>query len=163
MKKTRFITKTAAIAGLYIVLTVLNAGFSSGPVQCRLSEALCILPVFTAAAVPGVTIGCLVSNIIVGGAVWDIVFGSLATLIGAVGTYLLRKHKFFAFLPPIAANTVIVPFILSFVYKFPGSLWWFAFTVFAGEAVSCGGFGAILFAAVNKNKALKKFLSGKEN
>ena len=109
MKKTRFITKTAAIAGLYIVLTVLNAGFSSGPVQCRLSEALCILPVFTAAAVPGVTIGCLVSNIIVGGAVWDIVFGSLATLIGAVGTYLLRKHKFFAFLPPIAANTVIVP------------------------------------------------------
>ena len=86
-----------------------------------------------------------------------------ATLIGAVGTYLLRKHKFFAFLPPIAANTVIVPFILSFVYKFPGSLWWFAFTVFAGEAVSCGGFGAILFAAVNKNKALRKFLSGKEN
>lgn len=162
MKKTGFITKTAAIAGLYIVLTVLNAGFSSGPIQCRLSEALCILPVFTVSAVPGVTIGCLVSNIIVGGAVWDIVFGSLATLIGAVRTYLLRKHKFLAFIPPIAANTVIVPFILSFVYKSPGSLWWFALTVFIGEVISCGALGALLCGAVNKNKALKRYLSGKE-
>ena len=162
MKKTEFITKTAAIAGLYIILTVLNAGFSSGPIQCRLSEALCILPVFTISAVPGVTVGCLVSNIIVVGATWDIVFGTFATFIGAVGTYLLRKCKFLAFIPPIIANTVIVPFILSFVYKSPGSIWWFGLTVFIGEVISCGVLGMLLFGVINKNKAFKKYLSGKE-
>ena len=159
MKETRFITKTAVIAGLYVILTVLNAGFSSGPIQCRLSEALCILPIFTFAAVPGVTIGCLIANIIVGGAVWDIVFGTLATLLGALGTYFLRKRRLLPFIPPIAANTVIVPFILSYVYKFPGSILWFAFTVCAGEVISCGIFGALLFWAIRKNRALTKILS----
>lgn len=162
MKKTRFITKTAAIAGLYIILTVLNAGFSTGPVQCRLSEALCILPVFTVAAVPGVTIGCLISNIIVGGALWDVIFGTLATFIGAVGTYVLRKHKLLSFVPPIAANTVVVPLILSYVYKFSGAVLWFALTIFIGEALSVGVFGGILFSALLKNETLLGILKEKE-
>lgn len=158
MRKTRFITKTAAIAGLYTILTVLNAGFSTGPIQCRLSEALCVLPIFTFSAVPGVTVGCLISNVIVGGAVWDVVFGTLATFLGAAGTYFLRKRKVASLIPPIAANTVAVPLILSYVYKFPGAILWFAFTIFVGEVLSVGVLGSVLTAAVRKNKALLRAL-----
>lgn len=95
-KSALFLTQAAMIAALYVVLTYIANlfGLASGVIQIRLSEMLCILPVFTPAAIPGLFIGCLLSNILTGCVIWDILFGSLATLAGAIGTYLLRNHKF---------------------------------------------------------------------
>ena len=113
--KTRhmaYLTRAGVIAGLYVALTWISAllGLSGmGAIQLRLSEALCVLPYFTAAAVPGVTVGCLLANLLTGAALPDIIFGTLATLIGAVGTRCLRRNRYLAPLPPIAANTVIIP------------------------------------------------------
>ena len=93
-KKVLFLTQAAVIAAIYVVLTIFISAFNlaSGAIQVRISEALTILPFFTPAAIPGLAIGCLLSNLLTGAAVYDVVFGSLATLLGAVGTYLLRKH-----------------------------------------------------------------------
>ena len=108
-KKVLFLTQAAVIAAIYVVLTIFISAFNlaSGAIQVRISEALTILPFFTPAAIPGLAIGCLLSNLLTGAAVYDVVFGSLATLLGAVGTYLLRKHKFLCTLPPVIANMVI--------------------------------------------------------
>lgn len=159
MKSTKFLTHAAIIAALYVVLTAICTalGLSSGAVQLRFSEALTILPMFTPAAIPGLFIGCIISNLLAGGMVFDIIFGSVATLLGAVGTYMLRKKsKYFAPVPPIMANTLIIPFILQFVYNFPGGLWYFFITVFAGELISCGIFGMLLYRALEKRKNIFK-------
>lgn len=148
-----FIVQGAAIAALYVVLTLLSNifGLASGVVQVRISEALTVLPFFTFAAVPGLFVGCVISNLLAGSAVWDVIFGSIATLIGAVGTYLLRKKtKWLAPLPPIAANTIIVPFILAFVYGAEESIPFLMLTVGAGEIISCGALGLILLKALEK-------------
>lgn len=111
-KSIRYLTWGAIIAALYVLLTYLASllGLASGVIQFRLSEALCIMACFTPAAIPGLYIGCLLSNILTGCVFWDILFGPIATLIGAVGTYLLRRNKYLAVIPPILANTLIVPF-----------------------------------------------------
>ena len=115
-----FVTQAAMIAAIYVVLTVLFAPFSFGQIQVRISEALTILPFFTPAAIPGITIGCIVGNAIGGAIVPDIIFGSIATLIGAVFTYLLRKkNEYLAPLPPILSNSVIVPLVLQHAYGVP--------------------------------------------
>lgn len=139
------------IAAAYVVFTIMIATFNlaSGAIQVRISEAFTILPAFTIAAVPGLFVGCLISNIVTGCAPMDVVFGSIATLLGAVGTYALRKqHRFLASVPPILANTLIVPFILSYVYNIPGSILFFMLTVGAGEVISCGILGQILYHAI---------------
>ena len=144
VKSTHIIVQAGLIAALYTVLTIIcNAmGLASGVIQVRFSEALCILPCFTAAAVPGLFIGCLVSNLVTGAAVWDIIFGSLATLLGAVGTRLLRKNRWLACLPPIAANALIIPFVLRYANGAEDA-WWFMFlTVAAGEIISAGVLGS---------------------
>ena len=109
-KKVLFLTQAAVIAAIYVVLTIFISAFNlaSGAIQVRISEALTILPFFTPAAIPGLAIGCLLSNLLTGAAVYDVVFGSLATLLGAVGTYLLRKHKFLCTLPPVIANSICI-------------------------------------------------------
>lgn len=152
-KKVLFIVHAAVIAALYVVLTfVANAfGLANYAVQVRFSEALTILPFFTPAAIPGLTLGCLLSNILTGCALPDIIFGTLATLIGAVGTYLLRRHKWLAPLPPIVANTIIVPFVLLYAYGIK-PLWLSFLTVGAGEIISCGILGIILLNVLNKYK-----------
>lgn len=99
----------AAIAAIYVALTMSFSAISFGPVQFRISEALCILPFFTPAAIPGLFIGCFLSNLLCGAAVMDVVFGSIATLIGAVGSYCLRHNKWLVCVPPILANAIIVP------------------------------------------------------
>ncbi|MCR4590624.1 MAG: QueT transporter family protein [Lachnospiraceae bacterium] len=145
------ITQAAMIAAIYVVLTVVISAFNlaSGVIQVRISEALTILPVFTNAAVPGLFVGCLISNLITGCAPFDVIFGSIATLIGAVGTYLLRKKsRFLAPLPPIIANTLIVPFVLRYVYNIPDSIPFFMLTVGIGEIISCGFIGMILYHAL---------------
>lgn len=154
MKKTKTMTQAALIAALYVVLTfVANAmGLASGAIQIRLSEALTILPCFTPAAIPGLFIGCLISNILVGSVIWDIVFGSLATLIGAIGTHYLRKRKWLSPLPPIISNSVIVPFVLVYAYGVQDALPFLAFTVGMGEVISAGVLGMILLKSLEKHK-----------
>lgn len=156
MKKfdVKTLTIGGAIAALYVVLTlVANAfGLASGAIQVRLSEALTILPCFTAAAVPGLTVGCILANIITGCALWDVVFGSLATLIGAAGTYLLRKKPMLAWIPPVLSNAIIVPIVLQKVYGVPDSFWYLMLTVGAGEVIACGILGLLLYKALSKTK-----------
>ena len=150
--QNRYITQAALIAAAYTVLTLLAAGFdlASGAIQVRFSEALTILPFFTPAAVPGLAIGCLISNLITGCLLPDIIFGTLATLIGAVGTYALRGNRYLCALPPIISNALIIPFILSYAYHIPGSIPFFMFTVGAGEFLSCMVLGQILLSALTK-------------
>ncbi|MDD6796718.1 MAG: QueT transporter family protein [Clostridia bacterium] len=153
-KKVIFITHAAVIAALYVVLTyVANMlGLANGAIQVRFSEALTILPYFTPAAIPGLAVGCLLSNILTGCALYDIIFGTLATLLGAVGTYMLRRIKWLAPLPPIIANTLIIPWVLMLVYQAPGTIWYFMLTVGAGEIISCGILGMLLLFALNRYK-----------
>jgi len=152
--KTSLLTQSGAIAAVYVLLTMLAAamGLASGEIQLRLSEALTILPVFTPAAVPGLFIGCLLSNLLAGGVIWDVIFGSLATLLGAVGTRLLRKNRWLACLPPIFSNMIIIPFVLTYAYGLPGGIPWFMVTVGIGEILSCGLLGQLLWKALDKHR-----------
>ncbi len=158
-RKVLFLVQAAMIAAIYVALTYVSAamGLASGTIQVRISEALCILPVFTTAAIPGLWLGCLLANLMTGGIVVDVLFGSLATLIGAVGTYLLRKHKFACTLPPVLANMVIVPFVLRYGYGFvteyhgiDWSLPFNALTVGIGEAITCVVMGSVLLRGLAK-------------
>lgn len=150
VKNVKYIAQSGVIAAVYVVLTLFVAAFNlaNGAIQVRISEALTILPYFTFAAVPGVTIGCLLSNILTGCAMPDIIFGTLATLIGAIGTYLVRKNRYLCSLPPIISNTVIIPFILKYAYALEGAYWFFAATVGIGEVISCLILGQLLLTAL---------------
>lgn len=149
-KKVLFVAQAALIAAIYVVLTYFISAFhlASGAIQVRISEALTILPFFTPAAIPGLTIGCFLSNLLTGCLPMDILFGSLATLIGAVGSYCLRKYKWLVPLPPIVANTLIVPYVLAYVYGAEGSIPFFMLTVGMGEVISCYVLGGILLNAL---------------
>ena len=144
-------SQAAMIAAIYVVLTfIANAfGLANYAIQVRFSEALTILPYFTPTAIPGLVIGCFLSNILTGCALPDIIFGTLATLIGAVGTYELRKFKWLAPIPPIAANAVIIPPVLLYAYGV-GPIWLSSITVTVGEIISCGLLGMILLSALEK-------------
>lgn len=158
-KKIRFLIHSAAIAALYVIVTVFSAvfGLSGSVIQIRLSEALTILPIFTPAAIPGLFIGCFLGNIITGCMIWDVIFGSLATLLGAVGTFFIYRTvkkeqaaSVLCVIPPIVVNTAVIPFILSYVYGFEGSLPFFFLTVFAGEFISAGILGRLLYSILKK-------------
>lgn len=160
-KKALFITQAAVIAALYVVLVVIFNYISFGPIQFRVAEALTILPYFTPAAIPGLFIGCILANVIGGAVVWDIIFGSIATLIGAVFTYLLRKKsKFLAPLPPVLANTIIVPWVLKYAYGAEEMVWFMAVTVGIGEILACYVLGMILLFALNK---VRRQIFGEDN
>ena len=152
MKKnqTLFLTQAAMIATIYVVLTGIAAGFdlANGAIQVRFSEALTVLPFFTPAAVPGLSIGCLLSNILFSGNIFDIIFGTLATLIGAVGTRMLRKNRWLCSIPPIISNALIIPPVLTFAYHIPGGIPFQMLTVGAGEVICCLIFGQILISAL---------------
>ncbi len=151
-KKVQFITQGAVIAAIYVVLVLIFDTFSFGPIQFRIAEMLTIMPYFTPAAIPGLFVGCLIANIIGGGLIWDIVFGSIATLIGAIGSYLVRKNKWLVPLPPIIANTIIVPFVLKYAYGYDGLLVYFMFTVGLSEIIVCGIIGMALLTVMAKNR-----------
>lgn len=153
MKKTKvsFSTHAAMIAAIYVVLTYLFAPFSFGEVQIRIAEALTILPAFTPAAIPGLFIGCLIGNILGGAILPDIIMGSIATLLGAVGTYLLRStHKFVLPIPPIVANVLIVPYVLKLGYGVNLPIPFMMMTVGIGEIIGCGVLGLVLHSALAK-------------
>ena len=166
-KKILFMTQAALIAAIYVVLTMMVAqvNLASGAIQFRISEALCVLPFFTPAAVPGVIIGCFLSNILIGSALPDIIFGTLATAIGAFVSYKLKDHRFLVTLPPVVSNMIIIPFVLTCAYKIPGGIPFQMLTVGAGEVIACVVLGSILIAALmpvrryifgNTDEAVKK-------
>ena len=155
--KTSFLTKSAMIAALYVLLTEISAllGISSGVIQFRLSEMFAVLPIFTPAAIPGVFIGCLISNILTGGVIWDVLFGSIASLLGALGAWFLRKKSvYLAPIPTIAANMVIIPFVLRYAYGMEGSIPFFMLTVGFGEFVTAGILGVFLAKTLKKYKII---------
>ena len=151
-KRVTFITQAAMIAAIYVVLTMFVSALNlaSGAIQIRISEALTVLPAFTPAAIPGLFVGCLISNLMSGCLPLDVVFGSLATLLGACGSFLLRKWKWAVPVPPILSNVLIVPLILTYVYHIPGGIPYFMITVGIGQIISCGILGMIIYNILAK-------------
>ena len=150
--KIIFICQAAMIAALYVVLTyAINAfNLASGAIQVRVSEALTILPFFTPAAIPGLVIGCFIANLSTGAVILVVIFCTLATLLGALGTYALRKYKWLAPLPPIISNTIIVPWVLRFAYGIDSAIPYMMLTVGIGEVLSCGILGMLLLFTLRK-------------
>ena len=164
MKKsnTLSLARGGIIAALYVALTYASFlfGLSSGAIQLRLSEMLTVLPAFLPEAIPGLYIGCIIANLLTGGSIYDILLGSLATLIGAIGARMLRKtHPLLIAMPTVIANALIVPLVIILsaggaetFASFP----YFALTVGIGEFLSAGLLGWIAYRAIEKNKILPK-------
>ena len=153
---TRQLTTAAVIAALYAVMAYFSSlfGVAYGPVQCRFSEALCVLPFLMPEAVPGLFIGCLIANLLSPYGVLDIVFGSLATLLAALWTRRCRS-RWTAPLPPVICNAVIVGGLIAyyeagFSATFPAAFAYNALTVGLGEALACYVLGSLLLKAVEK-------------
>lgn len=154
-KRVKYITLSATIAALYVVLTLISAAFglSSGVIQFRISEALCVLVAFTPAAIPGLTIGCLISNLIASANILDIVFGTLATFLGALGGYYLRKKKWLITLPTLLSNVIIVPLVIVYGFGVKDmALPLVALTVGIGEFISACVLGTGLLLILEKYK-----------
>lgn len=125
------------IAALYFALSVAFNAIAFGPVQFRVSEILVLLPLIFPEAITGLAIGCFFTNFFFSPfGVFDMVLGTLATLIGAIGTYLLRRRPFLATLPPIVANTLLVPLI--FVLNDASTVYYLAmFEILASQIITC--------------------------
>ena len=150
-RNTLSLTRAALIAALYVILTFISQmfGLASGVIQIRLSETLTVIPLFYKEAIPGLWIGCIIANILTGCAPWDVVFGSLATLLGAIGTYYIgRKKPILGPIFPIISNMVIVPLVLQAVYGVKESFIFLAVTVGIGEVICCGLLGWQLYKAL---------------
>ncbi len=144
---------SAMIAALYVVLTLISAvfGLSSGAIQLRISEALCALAYFTPAAIPGVTVGCLIANLITSANILDIVFGTLATFFGVIGGYYLRNNKWLVTLPTVISNTVIIPLVIVYGFGVTDvALPLVALGVGVGETVSAVLLGTGLILVLEK-------------
>lgn len=150
------VAQGGVIAAMYVVLTFVFAPISFGTVQVRIAEALTILPMFTPSAIYGLYIGCLLGNIVGGAVIWDIIFGSLATLIGAGFGYLLRKNRWLVPIPSILSNTIIVPLVLKYGYGIHNiPIYYMMAYVALGEIISCYLLGEILASALLRHgKAL---------
>ena len=158
--KTLELTQAGIIAALYVVLTLVFAPISFGSAQLRVAEALTILPLFTSAAVPGLFVGCLVANLLGGAIIWDVIFGSIATLIGAVFSYMLRNNRWLVPIPAILSNTVIIPFVLKYGYGENMPLYLIMIYVLLGEIGGCYILGELLATALmpHRNKLFKEDL-----
>ena len=155
--KTLALCRGAIVAALYVALTYVSFAFglASGVIQLRLSEALCILPIFMPEATIGLWVGCLISNLLMASPIWDIIFGSLATLIGAAGAYMIRncpeKLKFITTLPTVLANAIIVPLVLIFAYGATDGYLFILSTVTIGEILSAAVLGTLLYYGIKKS------------
>ena len=149
-KNVRNLVYGGIIGALYVALTLAFLPISFGAIQFRISEALVILPVFTPAAIPGVFIGCLLANWLGAAALPDIIFGSLATLLGAYGTYVLRKKGFLSALPPIIVNALVIPFVLRYAYGTEDMILFMMLTVGIGEIIAVGILGNALRLVLEK-------------
>ena len=148
------LTQGAAIAAIYVVLTMVFAPISFGAMQVRIAEALTIIPLFTPMAVPGLFLGCLLANLLGGAVVLDVVFGSIATLIGAAGGWLLRKNRWLVPIPAIVANTVIVPLVLRYGYGVDIPLILSVAYIAVGEIIGCYILGELLGTALLKRESI---------
>ena len=148
----RELVQGAIIAAIYALLTIFLAPISSGLIQCRVSEAMCILPYFTFSAVPGLFIGCLLANLLTGMAAYDVVFGSLATLLAAYLTYALRNKvpKYLAPMPSVVVNALVVGWLLTSIYGFEVSFWVAAGYVAIGQAIACFALGLPLMSLLER-------------
>ncbi|MCR5034281.1 MAG: QueT transporter family protein [Clostridia bacterium] len=155
----KFMAQGAIIAALYAALTILFAPISYGAVQVRISEAFTILPLFTPAAIPGLFIGCLLANILGGAIVWDIIFGSIATLIGAALGYLLRFNRWLVPIPTIVSNSVIIPFILKYGYAIDMPIGLLIVYIAIGEIIGCYLLGELLGSAILRRGDLRNIFS----
>ena len=159
-EKITYLTYASMIAALYFILTWMSEilGLAYLTPQIRLGEALCVLTWFTPAAVPGLFVGCIISNLTMGCVVWDVIFGSLATLIGAFfGSKM--KRKWLVPLPTVISNTVVVPFIILYCYMNGMGIELYTATalgVFVGEVLSAYVIGLMLLYAVDKRNIFKK-------
>lgn len=153
-KNVTFMVQSAMIAAIYVVLVFVFQYTSFGFIQFRIAEALTILPYFTSAAIPGLFVGCMLANLLGGSILADIVFGSIATLIGAVGTYFAGKMKckWLAPVPPIVANALIIPFVLKFGYGETAAIPYMMFTIGVSEIIICGVIGLVLLAILERYK-----------
>ncbi len=165
----KYITTAALIAAIYAALTFFGNffGLSYGPIQVRFSEVLTILPLFTSAAIPGLTIGCFIANI---GSfnLWDMIFGTAATLIAALLTYYLRHIKIknfplLSFFPPVIVNAIIIGLELA-VFLPSGSFWFYGFLIYAlqvgvGQVIACIVLGIPFYFALKKAKLDNIFIS----
>lgn len=150
--KARYLARAASIAALYVLLTIVFAPISSGLMQCRVSEALCVLPYFTSAAVPGLFVGCALANLLTGAPLYDVLFGSAATLLAALCTYWMRKRvtKYLSPLPSVLFNALIVGALLVYVYHVGVPYWMAALYVGAGQAIACFALGIPLLAVLER-------------
>ncbi len=148
------LTRAAVIASLYIILTLLSntLGLSSGVIQIRLSEVLTLLPVIFPESVWGLFVGCLIANIITGCVVWDIIFGSLASLLGAFLTLKLRRHLVAASLAPVLSNALVVPLILKYAYNLGNAWWVLCLCVALGELITCTLLAPVVIKKLEKHK-----------
>ncbi|MCF8017929.1 MAG: QueT transporter family protein [Vallitaleaceae bacterium] len=147
-KKTKYLVQSGVIAAIYVVLAQVFGFMGFGPIQFRIAEALTVLPFFTPAAIPGVFIGCLLANILYGGVLLDVVFGSLTTLLAAYLSYRLRKNKWMVTLPPILLNAAIIPFVLKYGYGVPDGIPFMMGTIFLGQFIVVGIIGMVLLHAL---------------
>ena len=152
--RTKYLAEASVIAAIYAVLTIVLAPISYGAVQVRISEALTVLPFFTPAAVPGLFVGCIAANLLSPYGLPDLIFGSLATLIGAAGSYMLRKKPALVPLPPVISNGIIVGVMLYYVYEVPVPLFVQMLYVAAGEMSACYAVGYPLMKYLNKYKGI---------
>lgn len=158
--KINYIIHSALIAAAYVGLTFLSNifGLAYGPIQLRISEVLTILPIFTPAAIPGLTIGCFIANI-ASFNMLDMVFGSFATLIAAILTFLIRNIKFknlplLAMFPPVIINALIIGFEIAFFFL-PKGFYFFGFLISAlevgvGQLIVCYGLGIPFYLTIKR-------------
>lgn len=154
---SRFLARGALIGALYVLVSLIGAPFGSGLIQVRLSEALCVLPWFTPAAIPGLFLGCLLANLVTGAVVYDVIFGSLATGLSALATYWLRAKghsKWLAPLPAVVINALVVGYLLAYVYEVGVPMSLCALSVGAGQVLSCYGLGMPLLGFLEKQTGL---------
>ena len=156
--KSLELTQGAIIAALYVVLTLVFAPISFGEMQLRVAEALTILPLFTTAAIPGLFVGCVIANMLGGAIIWDVIFGSIATLMGAVFSYMLRKNRWLVPIPAILSNTVIVPFVLKYGYGVELPIPLIMLYILIGEIGGCYILGELLATVLmpHKNRLFKE-------
>ena len=145
----------AVIAAVYVVLTIVFQPISFGEVQLRVAEALTILPMFTPAAIPGLFVGCLLANMLGGGIIVDVIFGSIATLIGAVFSYMLRNNRWLVPLPAVIANALIVPFVLRYGYGVADiAIPVMMLQILGGEILGCYVLGELFCTALLKRSRI---------
>ena len=155
----RFIAHASIIAAVYVLLTYISFvfGLASGAVQLRISEALTVLPMFIPAAVPGLFVGCVIANLLSGCAVWDVIFGSIATFAAAYVTKRFAQRPLIGFISPVFFNTLIVPPVVYYVYGGTATLIATYIGVFAGEVLSVGIFGSVLYYHLKKTRIFEKW------